>query len=112
MKLQDNLILERASKVLEEAVKKDYSPIQEGHAWGPTWSTAWFHVRGSVPEAWRHSKVALCMDTDSEALVWEAGSPMQGLDINRFDYLLRPETIQAGKFELFVEAAGNHLFGE
>lgn len=36
----------------EDAVRQDYTPFATGRAWGKPWSTAWFHVTGTVPADW------------------------------------------------------------
>ena len=91
----------------DEALRQTYHPVAPGFPWGPVWSTAWFHVTGAVPAAWADDTVALLLDTGSEALVWQDGAPAQGLDPNRRDFVLP----HAGPIDLYVEAAGNSLFG-
>jgi alpha-mannosidase len=91
----------------DEALRQAYTPVAPGFAWGPVWSTAWFHVTGAVPAEWAGATVALLMDTGSEALVWQDGAPAQGLDPNRRDYVLPAH----GAVDLYIEAACNHLFG-
>jgi len=45
-----------------EAVRGEFAPISVGDAWGPPWSTTWFHVRGSVPAAWAGRQVVAVFD--------------------------------------------------
>ncbi|HEY3377020.1 MAG TPA: alpha-mannosidase, partial [Armatimonadota bacterium] len=93
----------------EEAVRQAFTPVEPGFCWGPIWSTAWFRIQGAYPDAWAGSTVAALIDTGSEALVWQHGAPAQGLDVNRQDFVL---DVQAGGvIDLYVEAAGNQLFG-
>ncbi len=94
-----------------EAVQQEYTPVQLGCPWGPVWSTAWFHVTGEYPAAWAGSTVSLLMDTSSEALIWQHAAPAQGLDCNRNDFMLTPCADGAGAVDLYIEAAGNDLFG-
>ncbi|HEX5335407.1 MAG TPA: hypothetical protein VFW55_05965, partial [Propionicimonas sp.] len=35
-----------------EAVAQRFEPFSVGQRWGAPWGTTWFHVTGTVPEAW------------------------------------------------------------
>jgi len=94
-----------------EAMRQEYRTVSPGFRWGPVWSTAWFRLRGAIPEAFAGHEVVALIDTSSEALVWDGDSPGQGLDANRSDYLLAERGVAGQPVELYVEAAGNHLFG-
>ncbi|HEX2949661.1 MAG TPA: alpha-mannosidase, partial [Armatimonadota bacterium] len=94
-----------------DAVQQSYTPVAVGYQWGPAWSTAWFHVQGEYPAEWAGSTVAALIDTGSEALVWQDGAPAQGLDVNRQDFVLEYDAAGAGQVDLYIEAAGNELFG-
>ncbi len=94
-----------------EAVRREFRPVPLGFRWGPAWSTAWFRLRGTIPAAFAGKEVVALIDTASEALVWDGDSPGQGLDTNRDDYLLTESAAGGEPVELYVEAAGNHLFG-
>jgi alpha-mannosidase len=93
-----------------DAQRHTYLPVTPPYTWGPAWSTAWFRVQGEVPSAWAGETVAALIDTGSEAAVWQAGMPVQGLDANRDDFMLRGTDAQ-GTVDLYVEAAGNYHFG-
>lgn len=107
----------------DEAVKGDYRPVSIGWAWGPRWSTAWFRVRGIVPESMRGKRVVVRFSTDTESLVWmpsaatgagigNGGVPYHGLDNNR-DAVTLYESAQGGEVvDLYIEAACNHMFGD
>ncbi|HOQ29335.1 MAG TPA: hypothetical protein PLH36_11410, partial [Armatimonadota bacterium] len=94
-----------------EAMRQEYRTVSPGFRWGPVWSTAWFRLRGAIPEAFAGHEVVALIDTSSEALVWDGDSPGQGLDANRSDYLLAERGVAGQPVELYVEAAGNYLFG-
>lgn len=56
----------------------DFAPTRLGESFGPSWTTHWFRLRGSVPQEWSGSEVYLRWDSGSEALVWsEDGMPLQ-----------------------------------
>jgi len=63
----------------EEAVRGRFAPIQIGEAWGPPWSTTWFHVRGRVPDGHAGKAVMAVFDLGfdgptgftCEALAWK-----------------------------------------
>lgn len=94
-----------------EAIRQVFRPVSLGFRWGPVWSTAWFRLRGQIPSSFAGQEVVALIDTSSEALVWEGDSPSQGLDANRSDYWLTQSAVAGDPVELYVEAAGNHLFG-
>ncbi|MDH7569484.1 MAG: hypothetical protein QHJ73_07855, partial [Armatimonadota bacterium] len=94
-----------------EAIRQPYRPVAVGFRWGPVWSTAWFRLSGEIPEALAGGEVVALIDTSSEALVWDGGEPAQGLDANRSDYYLTGSAQPGQPVRLYVEAAGNHLFG-
>lgn len=93
-----------------EAAQQTYTPIAAGYPWGPAWSTAWFRVQGRIPTAWAGSAVVAMIDTGSEALVWQHGTPAQGLDYNHRDFPLTSLATGGERVDLYLEAAGNsHL---
>ena len=73
-----------------EALQAPYRPVQAGEAWGPAWGTSWFHVTGTVPDAWAGRPVEAVIDlgfaTDrngfsAEALVHRPdGTAVKGLN--------------------------------
>ena len=89
----------------------EYAPCAPGHRWGPAWSTAWFRIRGRVPEEMGGHPVALRFSSGTEALLWRDGAPRQGLDDNRDRALLWRRAAGGEELELFVEAACNLPLG-
>jgi len=95
-------------------------PIQVGDQWGRAWESAWFRLRGSVPESWKGNKVVARLDFSGEGLVCTAeGGIVQGIsngsifdaDFSR-DIVPMFESCSGGEaVELWVEAAANGLFG-
>src|SRR6218665_1662926 len=50
------------------------------HAWFccvGRWSTHWFQLEMEIPETWIGEEVQLVWDSESEALVWKDGVPLQ-----------------------------------
>jgi alpha-mannosidase len=106
------------------AARATFKPVRAGWEWGPKWSTAWFRLRGKLPElassggkapanaARELGDVHLRFSTDTEAQLWVDGVPHQGLDVNR-DLARLPSKLArgSGRIELLVEAACNHPFG-
>ena len=92
-----------------EAVRGEYKPFSVGEAWGPPWSTTWFHVRGRVPAEWSGRPVAAVFDLGfdgptgftCEALAWRDGKPWRGVDPNH-----RWLPVQ-GDIDFYLEAAAN-----
>jgi alpha-mannosidase len=92
----------------EEAMRGGYQKFNVGDAWGPAWSTTWFHVRGRVPSEWVGKRVVALFDlgfTEStgftcEALAWKDGTPWRGVDPNH-----RWLVIDGPEFNFYLEAS-------
>jgi alpha-mannosidase len=94
----------------EEAIRGDFRPFRAGDAWGPPWSTTWFHVKGRVPDEWTGQKVVALLDLGfdgptgftCEALAWKDGRPWRGVDPNH-----RWLPITSPVVNFYLEAAAN-----
>ena len=94
----------------EDAVRGEFTPFRVGEAWGPPWSTTWFHVRGRVPEEWAGRPVAVELDPGfagptgftCEALAWKEGRPWRGVDPNH-----RSLPVSGRDVDFYLEAAAN-----
>lgn len=99
-----------------EARAARFEAVGLPHAWGPVWSTAWFRLRGRVPERFAGKAVRLRFDAGTEATVWVGGDPVRGLDEHRDAVDLRLLGVDASdvnrSVEVLVEAACNHPFGD
>jgi alpha-mannosidase len=92
------------------ALQGSYAPVKVGDAWGPPWSTTWFHVRGRVPESWAGRNVVALFDLGfdgptgftCEALAWKDGQPWRGVDPNH-----RWLPIDGPDVDFYLEAAAN-----
>ena len=89
----------------DEAISATFQQVPIGWRWGPVWSTAWFQVRGSVPDG--DGTPALSFSSGTEALLWQNGTPWHGLDANH-DLVVLP---QGGQQEFLIEAACNLPLG-
>ena len=93
-----------------EAVRGPFVPFHAGDAWGPPWSTTWFHVRGTVPDTWSGRQVVAVFDLGfdgptgftCEALAWKDGRPWRGVDPNH-----RWLPIDGPVVDFYLEAAAN-----
>lgn len=94
-----------------QAVQADYRPVEIGWRWGPAWSTAWFHITGSVPGSMAGRSVALRFSSGTEALWWRNGVPQRGFDRNRDSVILFEPAAGGEAVDLHIEAACNHPFG-
>ena len=94
----------------DEAVRGNFAPINIGDAWGPPWSTTWFHVRGRVPDSYAGLEVVAMFDLGfdgptgftCEALAWKDGKPWRGVDPNH-----RWLPIDGPEIDFYLEAAAN-----
>ncbi len=103
-----------------EKEKLDFKPIKEGEQWGEKWESAWFHLKGEIPQNWSGKKVVANLDFSGEGLVIDSnGRALQGItngsifDAN-FKRIWVPIKENCGggeNVELWVEAAANSLFG-
>ena len=94
-----------------EAIQQSYHPVELGWRWGPVWSTCWFHLTGRVPAEMAGQTVALRFSCGTEALLWEAGIPRQGLDVNHQARVLLPTAAGNEDVDLLIEAACNRRLG-
>ncbi|SFJ22937.1 alpha-mannosidase [Paenibacillus sp. UNC496MF] len=98
--------------------------LQAGDRWGERWDCAWFHFRGTVPEAAAGRPVVLLIDVNGELCLFdEEGTPLQGLtNVNsEFDLTLGlpgkrvfrlAERASGGEtVDLWGDAGNNDLFG-
>jgi alpha-mannosidase len=83
------LLVRDAPIAFSEAARGEYKPFRVGDAWGPPWSTTWFHLRGTVPPEWPAEQVVAVIDLGfedrhpgftCEALAWRGGKPWRGVD--------------------------------
>lgn len=103
----------------EAAQGLQYQPAKAGMELLPFWSTYWFRLRGTVPEAWCGRRVDLYWISHSEATLWRDGQPVQGLNYEPAFVVIsaRPdaklfESAQGGEeIYLEVEVACNQAFG-
>jgi len=98
----------------------DYKPIREGDVWGQAWESAWFHLLAKVPPEWKGQKVVAQLDFTGEGLVVDkSGMPIQGITKGSvFDRNFSRDIVRlfdackgGEEVELWVETAGNDLFG-
>lgn len=101
-------------------LKGKYKPIKEGQKWGEEWESAWFHVQGKVPNEWKGTDIALHISFGGESLIFDdSGCPIYALtDGSIFDesfqkdvYRMLKKCKGGEKIDLYIEAAGNGLFG-
>ncbi len=93
-----------------EAIQGEFAPFKVGDAWGPPWSTTWFHVRGRAPQAGGGREVIARFDLGfdgptgftCEALAWKDGKPWRGVDPNH-----RWLPIDGPEVDFYLEAAAN-----
>jgi alpha-mannosidase len=95
---------------LADAMRGIFTPIKVGDAWGPPWSTTWFHVQGRVPDSWAGRRVLAVFDLGfdgpsgftCEAQAWKNGKPWRGVDPNH-----RWLPIDGPDIDFYLEAAAN-----
>ncbi len=97
-----------------------YKAIKEGHKWGKEWESAWFHLEGEIPSDWEGKDIYADLDFSGEGLVYDqSGSAIQGItnasiwdpNFARTRVPLFKNCNNIKKFDIWVEAAANSLFG-
>jgi alpha-mannosidase len=101
---------------VEEASTLDFRPAELGMRLGPDWTTFWFRIDATVPEAWAGSRVDLLWETGSESTLWIDRRAVQSLNTSghcpRPDALLVERAESGQRLELFVETACSGAFGQ
>ncbi|MFD1055204.1 alpha-mannosidase [Terrabacter terrigena] len=99
------------------AARGGFEPAGPGTPWGEPWSTWWFEITGSVPEAFAGECVEVVVDLgfrgegpgfQAEGLLHDAdGTPLKGIHpMNRW-FRVSPSAAGGEQVHLFLEAAGN-----
>ncbi len=96
---------------LEQARKLAFKPVKGGFSWGKPWSTAWFRIRFRIPAQFKGHAVSLLFNPRGECIIFRDGVPVQGLDVNRQDYVLTEKARGNERMEIFVEAGASDAFG-
>lgn len=95
----------------EEAARLDYRPSRTGEPLGPLWSTWWFRVTAEIPREWCGARVDLHWDSASEALLWQGGRSVAGLNIGRHQVRLTDAAARGERLVFHIEVACNRAFG-
>jgi alpha-mannosidase len=103
----------------QQALEATYNLVKVWERLGPAWSTHWFKMDITVPDAWRGQEVHLLWDSSSEACVWRDGQPVQGLSgTARYEYSPYHESYELARsarggerIPLYLEVAINTPFG-
>ena len=102
-----------------EAQQLEFKPATLGTSLGPVWSTFWFRLRGTVPEAWAGRRIDLSWNSHTEATLWRDGRPVQGLNYapgGALSHAARPnaklwqEAPAGAQVDLEIEVACNQFF--
>lgn len=99
---------------IANVAERRWRPIEVGREWGGVWESAWFRFAGRIPRDWAGREVIARIHTGGEACIFDPvdGSPVAGLDVNRDDFPLKGQARPGQRVEIWVEAAGNTLFGQ
>ncbi|MCU1388492.1 MAG: hypothetical protein JWL72_1830, partial [Ilumatobacteraceae bacterium] len=97
----------------------EFRPFDIGAAYGPAWSTTWFHFVGAVPHGWKGETVEARIDLgfglapgfQAEGLVWGPQGPLRALNPLNHSIPLMTQAGGGEQFEFLVEAAANPMIG-
>ncbi|RXZ67336.1 alpha-mannosidase [Agromyces albus] len=100
-----------------EAIGQTFEPFTVGSAWGKPWGTTWFHVTGTVPEAWQGLDGVVELVVDLGFLSGQSGFQAEGLvfdpagriikAIEPFNDHVPVEVGPGGTVDVYIEAASN-----
>jgi alpha-mannosidase len=79
-------ISERDHADQRAAEQGKWKPAEKGRRWGPAYATAWFRLRGTVPEHLAGRRLAVVADVGGERTVWRDNSPWCGVDVEHSDF--------------------------
>ncbi|MFD7753123.1 alpha-mannosidase [Streptomyces sp. NPDC059757] len=100
-----------------EAMKGTYEPFTTGTEWGSPWSTSWFRLEGTVPEAWEGRHVEVVVDPgfsgqgpgfQAEGMLYDAeGVPLKGIHPHNRHLTVSASAAGGEPVSLLLEAAAN-----
>ncbi|WP_328625726.1 glycosyl hydrolase-related protein [Streptomyces sp. NBC_00353] len=100
-----------------EAMKGTYEPFATGTEWGSPWSTSWFRLEGTVPEAWAGRHVEVVVDPgfsgqgpgfQAEGMLYDdAGVPLKGIHPHNRHLTVSASVSGGEPISLLLEAAAN-----
>ncbi|MFJ3421857.1 alpha-mannosidase [Streptomyces sp. NPDC086082] len=100
-----------------DARRASYEPMALGDTWGRPWATTWLRATGEIPAEWQGCRVEAIFDLgfdlsrgpggQAEGLVYQSGSPVQGLHPYSRSVLLTADAAGAEDIDLMVELAAN-----
>ncbi|EFA80368.1 alpha-mannosidase [Heterostelium album PN500] len=110
-------VSERCDRIpYRDALNLKYEACTVGRSFGPSWATYWFKLDIEVPSTMKGKEVHLLWNSNSEALIWRDGVPIQGLTggtwvDKRIEFKLTNNSSGNEKYHLMVEMACNGMFG-
>lgn len=100
-----------------EAMKGTYEPFAAGTEWGRPWSTSWFRLEGTVPEAWAGRHVEVVVDPgfsgqgpgfQAEGMLYDDGGvPLKGIHPHNRHLTVSASVSGGEPVSLLLEAAAN-----
>ena len=100
-----------------EAMKGTYEPFATGTEWGRPWSTSWFRLEGTVPEAWAGRHVEVVVDPgfsgqgpgfQAEGMLYDAeGVPLKGIHPHNRHLTVSASASGGEPVSLLLETAAN-----
>jgi alpha-mannosidase len=100
-----------------DVIAAPFEPFPIGERWGAAWETTWFRFTGTVPAEWRGAEVVVRLGLGhrgqpgfgAEGLVWEQGTPIQGISSRHDCYHLFPKAEGGEAIDVLLEAAANPI---
>lgn len=92
----------------EQAMQRDFRPINPGELWGSDWRYAWFRTVVRIPGEAAGKRVMLLADFGSEATVYRDGTVCGALDLQHHNVLLTRCAVPGEAIEIAAEAYAGH----
>ncbi len=81
-----------------------WKSVAEGHCYGPAYTVFWFRVTGEIPKDWAGETVALIAEVGGERTLWNANTPIHGLDGPHDEFRLTPQAQGGEPVDLVIQA--------
>ena len=104
----------------EKRLGLQYSRLEPGGRCGQNYSSAWFHITGTVPQEFEGLELALIFDPGGESMIFgNDGIPVCGLtggsvfspNYRKTAFRINGSHKAGDKLEFWIEGAANDLFG-
>ncbi|MGC9521281.1 MAG: alpha-mannosidase [Anaerolineae bacterium] len=92
----------------EEAMAREFAPMDPGTRWGAKWEYGWFRGAFTLPEAAAGKRIALAVDVGGESIIFVNGEPAGARDRMHREITLATSGEPGARYEILIEAYAGH----